>query len=213
MIQKPIRLGIVGCSKGLLQFLEHLQKNKASPFVIRPYKSLTRFIKSLDHGRFDCILIEADVMSGKFAELKKKTHLNAPIVIVSDVFSSTTMYNAVNYGYSGYLLWTELYSYSVYKQIASLVDHHFFIATPTVSTELANFVVSSVPNLAGQQENLTMREREIAQLLISGLKYKEIADCLSISLNTVSSHVFNVYRKIGVKNRVEALNYFKSKYK
>lgn len=50
---------------------------------------------------------------------------------------------------------------------------------------------------------LTLREREIAQLLVSGLSKKEIATKLFISVATVETHTKNLYRKLKVKKIVE----------
>ncbi|MBS1732610.1 MAG: helix-turn-helix transcriptional regulator, partial [Bacteroidetes bacterium] len=44
--------------------------------------------------------------------------------------------------------------------------------------------------------------------LSKGLVYKEISDQLSISSETVRKHVYNVYAKLHVSNRVEAVNKF-----
>lgn len=52
--------------------------------------------------------------------------------------------------------------------------------------------------------NLTPREREILFQLAEGRLNKEIGDLLSISVDTVKKHVKNIYRKINVRNRVEA---------
>jgi len=55
-------------------------------------------------------------------------------------------------------------------------------------------------------EVLSNRENEILQLLSKGLLYKEIADQLSISTNTVRQHIHNIYEKLHVQNRTEAIN-------
>jgi DNA-binding NarL/FixJ family response regulator len=55
-------------------------------------------------------------------------------------------------------------------------------------------------------EKLSNRENEILQLLSKGLLYKEIADKLSISVNTVRQHIHKIYEKLHVQNRTEAIN-------
>jgi len=57
---------------------------------------------------------------------------------------------------------------------------------------------------------LSKRENEILQLLATGLLYKEIAARLFISAETVRKHVYHIYEKLQVGNRVEAINkYFR----
>lgn len=55
-------------------------------------------------------------------------------------------------------------------------------------------------------EELSPRENEILQLLAKGLLYKEIAHHLSISVATVRQHIHNIYEKLHVQNRTEAIN-------
>lgn len=53
---------------------------------------------------------------------------------------------------------------------------------------------------------LTKREKEILQLLAKGLLYKEIAEQVFVSTNTVKQHIHNIYEKLHVQNRTEAIN-------
>ena len=54
--------------------------------------------------------------------------------------------------------------------------------------------------------DLTEREREILQLLVDGLSYKEIGTRLNISANTAKKHVINIYNKLHVNSRAQALH-------
>jgi DNA-binding NarL/FixJ family response regulator len=55
---------------------------------------------------------------------------------------------------------------------------------------------------------LSNRENEILELLSRGMLYKEIAAKLFISQETVRKHVYHIYEKMHVNNRVEAINKF-----
>jgi DNA-binding NarL/FixJ family response regulator len=57
-----------------------------------------------------------------------------------------------------------------------------------------------------KKESLSARENEILQLLANGLLYKEIADRLYISHGTVRQHIHNIYEKLHVHNRTQAVN-------
>ena len=61
------------------------------------------------------------------------------------------------------------------------------------------------------QFNITPREREVISLLIKGYSYTQMADELVISLSTTKSHVYNIYQKTGVKNKVELINLLNGK--
>lgn len=57
-------------------------------------------------------------------------------------------------------------------------------------------------------DDLSKREIEILEMLSKGLQYKEIATQMFISQETVRKHVYNIYEKLHVSNKVEAINKF-----
>lgn len=60
-------------------------------------------------------------------------------------------------------------------------------------------------------ESLSDREREVLQLLTEGGKNSTIANSLGIALNTVEKHLENIYKKLGVTSKVEALRWWLEK--
>ena len=78
-----------------------------------------------------------------------------------------------------------------------------------MSSEIARRVVESMHTSnkrAPAVESLTSRENEILDYLAKGYLYKEIATELFISKETVKKHIHNIYDKLHVQNRTEALN-------
>lgn len=59
-------------------------------------------------------------------------------------------------------------------------------------------------------KKFTSREQEVFRLLCEGKNNREIGELLFISANTVRNHVYNIYRKAGVKNRIELVNWAKA---
>lgn len=80
-----------------------------------------------------------------------------------------------------------------------------------MSSEIARKVVAAFQQKEEKGENeeiktLSTREKEILELLSKGLMYKEIASELFLSLETVRKHVYHIYEKLHVANRVAAVN-------
>ena len=79
-----------------------------------------------------------------------------------------------------------------------------------MSSDIARKIVLSFqqkPEEKIQEEyHITPREQEILQLLSKGLSYQELADKLFISSKTVRKHIFNIYEKLHVNSRMDAVN-------
>ena len=82
-----------------------------------------------------------------------------------------------------------------------------------MSSQIARKVVAAFQNKpasadSNRLDELTNREKEILEQLSKGLMYKEIAAQLFLSAETVRKHVYHIYEKLHVNNRVEAVNRF-----
>jgi DNA-binding NarL/FixJ family response regulator len=83
-----------------------------------------------------------------------------------------------------------------------------------MSSQIARKVVTHFRNtsVASPMNNpldlLSIREKEILEMLSRGLLYKEIAERVFISPQTVRKHVYHIYEKLHVGNRIEAVNAF-----
>ncbi|HKZ68238.1 MAG TPA: response regulator transcription factor, partial [Chitinophagaceae bacterium] len=83
-----------------------------------------------------------------------------------------------------------------------------------MSSQIARKVVAAFQNKPIGNEGteslevLSNREKEILEQLSKGLMYKEIAAELFISPETVRKHVYHIYEKLHVTNRIEAVNKF-----
>jgi DNA-binding NarL/FixJ family response regulator len=81
-----------------------------------------------------------------------------------------------------------------------------------MSSQIARKVVAAfqqkAPTTGSELDDLSNREKEILELLSKGLMYKEIAAQLFLSPETVRKHVYHIYEKLHVNNRVAAVNKF-----
>lgn len=113
------------------------------------------------------------------------------------------VFNALKTGAAGYIL-----KRTSPAQILEAISDIYAGGSP-MSSEIARRVVAMIRKQgtqAPEAELLTERENEILDLLSQGYLYKEIATQLFISKLTVKKHIHNIYEKLQVQNRVEALN-------
>jgi DNA-binding NarL/FixJ family response regulator len=116
------------------------------------------------------------------------------------------IFEALRAGASGYILKK--------TQPAKLLDgiNELIQGGAPMSSQIASRVVAAFQNksitssLGASLDVLSRRENEILEMLSTGLLYKEISDKLFITTETVRKHVYHIYEKLHVTNRVEAVN-------
>jgi DNA-binding NarL/FixJ family response regulator len=118
------------------------------------------------------------------------------------------IFEALSAGASGYIL-KKTAPHKLLEAIRELQE-----GGAPMSSQIARKVVAAFQNKPAEAavDNslnvLSNREKEILELLAKGMLYKEIAGQLFISQETVRKHVYHIYEKLHVNNRVEAINKF-----
>lgn len=118
------------------------------------------------------------------------------------------IFQALTAGASGYIL-----KKTAPPQMLEAIRELYQGGAP-MSSQIARKVVAAFQNKATTNdgtenlESLSNREKEILEQLSKGLMYKEIAAELFISPETVRKHVYHIYEKLHVTNRIEAVNRF-----
>ncbi len=117
-----------------------------------------------------------------------------------------TIFEALRCGASGYILKDPVTASEIVKAI-----HDLYNGGSPMSPYIARKVISSFqkPDINNEHSILSVREREVLELLSKGLLYKEIARELGITHETVKKHLKNIYQKLHVQNKIEALNKFR----
>ena len=129
-------------------------------------------------------------------------------VIMLTVYEDTeNIFNALMAGATGYMLKRTPRA----ELLAAIKDVHR--GGSPMTTHIARKVVQSLqqrPAEAPQQpkENLSPREQEVLDCLAKGFLYKEIADKLGISYETVHTYIRRIYEKLQVRTRTEAVAKF-----
>jgi DNA-binding NarL/FixJ family response regulator len=134
----------------------------------------------------------------------KNTLPNVGVVVLSGHDEQQFIFDAIKAGASGYLLKTAELE-EVLDTVRSISRGGARIDPTVASQLLSEFQSYQSAEAAEAYAPLTPREREILQRMSEGLPNKTIANRLSISERTVTTHIANIYTKLHVNNRVSAI--------
>ncbi|MDR4891234.1 MULTISPECIES: response regulator transcription factor [Chryseobacterium] len=146
-----------------------------------------------------------DMLGIEIIEKLRKEMPNTQFIMCTSFDDDEKIFNSLKAGAMGYLVKGE----SMDKILSSIRDvyHGGAPMSFSIARRVLMHFEKKLPEIKGFDE-LTEREKEILELLSQGLLYKEIADQKFISIDTVKKHVGNIYRKLHVNNKVEAVNKF-----
>lgn len=110
----------------------------------------------------------------------------------------------INAGFRG-IFYGDIPFRHLLRGIRSILDNQLWFSREAMS----NYLLGRAQQEDAKQEDtrgeeLSPRETEILLMLASGASNQDIADKLFLSLNTIKSHIYNIYKKIDVSNRLQA---------
>lgn len=142
-------------------------------------------------------------MNGVECVRQLKPLLPATQVMMLTVYENTDLiFQALTAGATGYLL-----KQTPPAELLAAVREVHGGGSP-MTGHIARKVVASFQQAgssAREFENLTPRERQVLEHLAKGFLYKEIAEAMSISYDTVHTHIRKIYEKLHVRSRTEAV--------
>jgi len=165
----------------------------------------------------DIVLMDINLGNGKngvecLSELKQK-YPDMLFMMCTVYEDDENIFEALTAGASGYVLKKT----APHKLLESIKE--LYNGGSPMSSQIAIKIVRAIqagqlfqngdPNPAKKElSTLSRRETEVLRLLASGMLYKEIADQMQLSTETVRKHAYNIYEKLHVHNRVAAINKF-----
>jgi DNA-binding NarL/FixJ family response regulator len=169
-----------------------------------------------ENHNIDVILmdIQMPVMNGiKATELVKNKYPQIKVIMLTVVDDDDCVFKSIKAGANGYLL-KEIDAENLHKSIIEVTEGGAPM-TPSIALKTLNFLRD--PNLLNPEPKevtdltLTKRETEILIQLSKGLNYNSISDNLFISPSTVRKHIENIYKKLQVHSKMEAVMKAKKK--
>jgi DNA-binding NarL/FixJ family response regulator len=203
--EKVITVGIVEDDAGIRQSLEWLLKSSAKFLCVAACRSAEEALRVLPKAAPEVVLMDINLpeMSGIECTSRIKELLPEVQVVMITVYDDADrVFNALRAGASGYIL-----KRAAPEKILQAIREVHAGGVP-MSSEIARKVLGTfrepAPAPAAAEDNLSRREQEVLELLSQGCANKEIADKLSISIETVTWHLRHIYTKLHVRSRTQA---------
>jgi DNA-binding NarL/FixJ family response regulator len=171
--------------------------------VVGEASSGSEALKRLSECPADVVLMDIrmsdiDGIEATSALLREKP--NVRILMATVVEDPVVHMNAMLAGARGYLVYGHFAPESLTDAIRAVASGQR-VNIPKIPEE------ASVRKVESENSGLTQREDEIMRLIAAGKDNREIAASLNIEEKTVKNHINNIYSKIGVRNRREAIYY------
>lgn len=204
-----ITISIVEDNDQFRSGLEAIIKNEDDFFLAGSYASAEKAMADLPENPPDIVVTDISLPGMRGTELVvrlKDKLLQTQFMVCSIHDDNDTIFEALKCGASGYILKDPVTASEIIKGI-----HDLYNGGSPMSPYIARKVIGSFqkPGIKDENSLLSVREKEVLELLSKGLLYKEIAEQLHVSYETIKKHLKNIYQKLHVQNKVEALNKFK----
>lgn len=205
MSGREIRVALVEDDSELRQLLRNTLNRSEGVTLVGSYPDAGTFLQELERITPDVVLMDIGLpeMNGIECVRKAKPLRPSTQYLMITVFESPAyIHQALCAGATGYLVKNS----EPEELLAAINDIH--AGGSPMSPHIARLVVASFQQQAQRDikdQVLTERERQVLDQLAAGLMYKEIAARSEISTETVRKHVRNIYEKLQVRSRMEAM--------
>jgi DNA-binding NarL/FixJ family response regulator len=204
----PITISIVEDNDKLRSTLVRVLNRAADFRCVSDYGNAEDALKDMPRIQPEVVLMDINLpgMNGVECVRQLKHLLPKVQVMMLTVYEDTeNIFNALAAGATGYML-----KRTPQKELLEAI-HEVHRGGSPMTTHIARKVVLSFQQTAASAlatESLSTREQEVLDLLSRGLMYKEIADKLQISYETVHTYIRRIYEKLQVRTRTEAVAKF-----
>lgn len=205
MNEAVIKVALYEDNATLRTSLTHLLQSSEEFEFLGAYESPINILQDCKSTIPDVILMDVDMplMNGIDATQLVKEHFPQINILILTVFEDRDkLFSALQAGASGYLLKK--------SKIIEIIEaiHEIYNGgspmTPAIARKVLEYFAQPKV-IKNEENNLSDRELDILKCLVNGDSYKMIASNCYISMGTVRSHINNIYKKLHVNSKSEAV--------
>ena len=216
----PVKIGIVddrASNRNILKDKLLRHGHYEVTLVAEDGKDFLRQMQQFDGNELPAVVLmdlEMPNMDGVAAIAAGSSLYPSVKFVVLTIFDDEDMiFKAIKAGAFGYLLKDES-AENITDMLWQMYESGAGPISPGIAFKILQLVQNNKLTMVGKPAqgvqksffDLTEREMEILALLVQGLLYKEIGSKLNISPNTAKNHVMNIYNKLHVNSRAQAMN-------
>lgn len=202
----PITVAIVEDNEDYEKGISYILRTTKSYEVVGEFANAEDFLDEVEEIQPDVVLMDISLpgISGiEATAILKQKFPRIQIIILSVYEDDENIFNAICAGAIGYIAKPVMP-----QQLLEAIDNAFCGGTP-MSPHIARKVIEMFKQNAPPPKadyHLTARELEVLNCLVQGDDYKQIADKLFLSIFTVRAHLRNIYDKLHVHSKSQAVS-------
>ena len=173
--------------------------------VLASFKNCSNVVEEVEAFKPDVILMDIDMPGVNGIEglkLIRQHNLDAKVLMLTVFDDNKNVFEALKNGANGYVL-KKTPPAKLLEYINEAASGGAPMTSSIATQVLKMFSEVQVP--AGEDYNLSDREKQVLQLLVNGYSYKMIASEMFIAIDTVRSHIKKIYEKLHVNSKSEAV--------
>lgn len=204
-LPKDILITVVEDDTSFRTSVEEMLSQVAGLTGVSSFADATSFLQALPSLKSDIYWLDISLPDGSGIDLIKQIKSKSKdgyCLICSLHDDDEHIFDALKAGADGYILKNA----GAHKMVESIYE--LINGGSPMSPFIARRVMQSFRETATtnqEVDSLSGRETEVLQLISTGLLYKEVSDKLHISTETVKKHIQNIYKKLQVQNKTEAV--------
>ena len=222
--QKPVRVLLVDDDPHMRRVIAQELMADERTLLVAQASSVREGRKAIKQHDFDVMLVDLNLGDGEGFELidyLKSNRPSAEAIVISIMENDDQVLHAFELGATGYLVknsWFGNYPQAVLQvanggasitpNLARRLLQRFDHGAPAAPAAAAPEAQAPVQATAEHEpERLSQREKEVLRMVASGYTSVEIGTQLQISALTVNTHIKNIYRKLQVRTRAQAVRF------